>query len=84
MKQRYDFSKAKRGQVIPAPGKTRVTLYLDNDLLDAFRAGAAREGKGYQTLINEAQHIQVGEHEAPDASLHRKSICEELRRADRA
>jgi uncharacterized protein (DUF4415 family) len=84
MKDHYDFSKGKRGQVIPTPGKTRVTIYLDNDLLDAFRARAAREGKGYQTLINEALRIHLGDHEGLDATLLRKIIREELRRADRA
>lgn len=84
MKDRYDFSKGKRGQVIPTPGKTRVTIYLDNDLLAAFRAAAAHAGKGYQTLINEALRIHLGEHEALDATLLRKILREELRRAGRA
>jgi uncharacterized protein (DUF4415 family) len=84
MKSRYDFSTGRRGPVIPAPGKTRVTIYLDNDLLEAFRSHAAREGKGYQTLINEALRIHLGEHETLDASLLRRIIREELRRAKRA
>ena len=38
MKQEYDFSKGKRGSVVPVPqGKTRVTIRLDDDLLDWFR-----------------------------------------------
>jgi len=35
MKQEYDFSKGRRGAVVPVPqGKTRVTIRLDDDLLD--------------------------------------------------
>ena len=37
-----------------ARGKTRVTMYLDNDVLIRFREAAESEGVGYQTLINQA------------------------------
>jgi uncharacterized protein (DUF4415 family) len=56
MKSEYDFSKPKRGPVFPAePGKTRITIRLDNAVLDWFR-GKAHEagGASYQSLINEA------------------------------
>ncbi len=52
MREEYDFSKAKRGAVIPSPGKTRITIMLDNDVIEHFRAQAQAEGVGYQTLIN--------------------------------
>jgi len=52
MRDQYDFSKGKRGAVIPSPGKTRITIMLDDDILEHFRARAEREGAGYQTLIN--------------------------------
>lgn len=54
MKDEYDFSNGKRGAVLSAKGKTRITIYLDNNVLDAFRAKAEENGTGYQTLINEA------------------------------
>ncbi len=54
MKETHDFSAGKRGAVIPSPGKTRITIHIDNDVLEAFREKAAVQGKGYQTLINEA------------------------------
>ena len=60
MKDRYDFSKGKRGRVVPEPplekGKVKITIRLDEDLIDHFGALAdASEGKaGYQTLINAA------------------------------
>ena len=54
MKQEYDFSKGKRGSVLSVPqGKTRVTIRLDDDLLDWFRNEVDQAGGGnYQTLIN--------------------------------
>jgi uncharacterized protein (DUF4415 family) len=81
MKREYDFSKGKRGPVIPVdPGKTRITIRLDNEVLDHFREQVHRAGGGnYQTLINEAlrEHIQRGGIE--DAV--RRAVREELQEA---
>ena len=52
MRDEYDFSKAKRGAVIPSPGKTRITIMLDDAVIEHFRVQAEAEGVGYQTLIN--------------------------------
>ena len=52
MRDEYDFSKAKRGATIQSPGKTRITIMLDDDVIEYFRAQADAEGVGYQTLIN--------------------------------
>ena len=52
MRDEYDFSKGKRGAVIPSPGKTRITIMLDDDVIEHFRAQAEAEGVWYQTLIN--------------------------------
>ena len=54
MRNEYDFSKGKRGAVIPSKGKTRITIYLDDEILATFRERAETVGLGYQTLINEA------------------------------
>jgi len=54
MKKVYDFSKGKRGAVIPTTGKTRITIYMDDAILSRFKAQSEKTGKGYQTLINEA------------------------------
>ncbi len=56
MKRQYDFSKARRGPVVPpTPGKTRITIRLDNDVIEHFQAMVDRAGSGnYQTLINDA------------------------------
>ena len=53
MKKEYDFSKAKRGPVLIPSGKTRITMYIDDTVLEMFRQQAEKTGKGYQTLINE-------------------------------
>ena len=52
MRDEYDFSKARRGAVIASPGKTRITIMLDDDVIEHFRAQAEAQGIGYQTLIN--------------------------------
>ena len=40
MRKEYDFSKGRRGAVVPQPGKTRITIYLDDQVLEAFRERA--------------------------------------------
>ena len=52
MRDEYDFSKGKRGAVIASPGKTRITIMLDDEVIEAFRTRAESAGSGYQTLIN--------------------------------
>jgi uncharacterized protein (DUF4415 family) len=54
MKAEYDFSKGERGAVIPQTGKTRITIYIDDDVLDAFRERADNAGIGYQSMMNKA------------------------------
>jgi len=54
MRKQYDFSKGKRGPVIASPGKTRITIMLDDDIIEHFRAEAEARGTGYQTMINAA------------------------------
>ena len=52
MRKQYDFSAGKKGAVIASPGKTRITIMLDDDVIEYFRARAEAEGTGYQTMIN--------------------------------
>ena len=52
MRKQYDFSTGKRGAVIASPGKTRITIMLDDDVIEYVRAKAEAEGVGYQTKIN--------------------------------
>jgi uncharacterized protein (DUF4415 family) len=65
MRTEYDFSKGKRGALIFQPGKTRITIYIDNAILDEFRARAERAGSGYQTMMNEALKAFLGKTEPP-------------------
>ena len=79
MKKEYDFSKARRGAVVPPTGKTRITIYLDDDILEEFKKQAEKTGKGYQTLINEALQAHLGKKEKPlTADVVRKIVREEL------
>jgi uncharacterized protein (DUF4415 family) len=54
VRERYDFSKGRRGAPLASPRKTRITIMLDDDVLAHFRALAQARGTGYQTLINAA------------------------------
>ena len=77
MKRVYDFSRAKRGAVVATRGKTRITIYLDDEIVQRFKAESERTGKGYQTLINEA--LALSKQEPPvTASEVRKILREEL------
>jgi hypothetical protein len=80
MKTEYGFSKGKRGPVIPTPpGKTRITIRIDDDVLEWFRAQVHAAGGGnYQTLINSALRAHI---EAQTESLEetlRRVIREEF------
>ena len=83
MKKEYDFSNAKRGPVVkPPPGKTRVTIRLDNEILDRFRNQADESGGGnYQKLINDALREYLARQREPLETTIRRVIREELRRA---
>ncbi len=82
MKKEYDFTKAKRGQVVPTKGKTRITMYLDTDIIDDFRTRSEKSGYGYQTMINEALREYLTKSEKPlDETVIRQVIREELDRA---
>ena len=52
MKDEYDFSTAKRGAIVSSKGKTRITIMLDDAVIQAARDLAESAGTGYQTMIN--------------------------------
>jgi uncharacterized protein (DUF4415 family) len=82
MKKEYDFSKGKRGVIIPQTGKTRITIYLDDDVLEEFRNRGDAAGRGYQTLINDALRAYLGKATRPvDEETLRRVIREELKQA---
>ena len=59
MRKEYDFSIGKRGAVVASPGKTRITIMLDDDVIEHFRAKAEAQGTGYQTMINSALRAAI-------------------------
>ena len=80
MRQEYDFSNGKWGAIISSQGKTRITIYLDNEILDRFREQAEAAGIGYQTLINQVlkKHIQFDSDQSLTESDLRRIFREEL------
>ena len=80
MKNRYDFSQGKRGAVDPIPrGKTRITIRIDDDILEWFRGEVHAAGGGnYQTLINHALREYVQSHRQPLEEILRRVVREEL------
>ncbi len=80
MKKEHDFSQGKRGAVVRVPpGKTRITIRLDEDILDWFRAQVNAAGGGnYQTLINDALREYVQRRKEPLEDTLRRVIREEL------
>jgi uncharacterized protein (DUF4415 family) len=83
MKKEFDFSKAKRGPVIKVPrGKSRITIRLDDDVLDWFRERVDEAGGGnYQTLINQALREYVEHSREPLEATLRRVLREEIHRA---
>lgn len=81
MKKQYDFNKSRRGAPLANKGKSRITIYLDNDILDSFRGLAEQYGRGYQTLINEALSEYLASTSRPvDANTLRRILREELKK----
>ena len=76
-----DFSKGKRGAVIgPGHGKTKISIRLDNAVLDHFRAIVEAAGGGnYQSLINDALVGHI--HQQSLLATLRKVVREELAHA---
>ena len=75
-----NFSKGKRGAVVRAPkGKTRITIRIDDDILDWFRAQVEESGSGnYQTLINNALRQHIKSQQEPIEVILRRVVREEL------
>ena len=79
MRKEYDFNKGKRGAVVKTRGKTRITIHLDNEIIDAFRDKAEEAGHGYQTLINDALQQHLSNAGKPvDTKTLRRILREEL------
>jgi uncharacterized protein (DUF4415 family) len=83
MDTEYDFSQGKRGAIDPLPaGKTRITIRLDDKVLEWFRAQVHATGGGnYQTLINDALCEHIQQQREPLETILRRVLREELERA---
>ena len=81
MKKEYDFSKGKRGAVVRAPkGKTRITIRIDDDVLEWFRGEVEAAGGGsYQSLINDALREHLRQQQLPLEELLWRVVREELK-----
>ncbi len=89
MRKEYDFSQAKRAKDVPhlaklqaeqVKAKTRITTYLDSDLVEWLKTKGEAENKGYQTILNELLRKQITP-EKPISEVLRQVIREELKRA---
>lgn len=80
MRSHYDFSKGKRGAVVPEPpGKTRITIRIDDGILDWFREQVHAMGGGnYQTMMNEALKEHIQRKNEPIEEIVRRVVREEL------
>jgi uncharacterized protein (DUF4415 family) len=73
-----DFTHAKRGPVVPLePGKTKISIRLDNRVLDYFRSVVEKAGGNYQTLLNDALMEYIQQQSMLEAV--RQAVREELR-----
>ena len=83
MKREYDFSEGERGAPIKVPpGKTRITIRIDDDILAWFRQAAHDQGGGnYQTLINTSLRGHIEEtgcqsvRNQPNKALHQTAAA---------
>jgi uncharacterized protein (DUF4415 family) len=80
MKAKYDFSKGKRGAVLPSPmKKVRITIRLDRDIIDWFRSKVEEQGRGsYQAMLNDALRAYMERQEQPFEEILRRVVREEL------
>ena len=83
MKAKYDFSKGKRGAVLPDSGKkVRITIRLDRDIIDWFRSKVEEQGGGsYQTMLNDALRKYIERQDQPLEEVLRRVVKEELHAA---
>jgi len=88
MRKEYDFSNTARAKDVPhlaklqaesTKGKTRITTYLDNDVVEWLKTRGESENKGYQTVLNDLLRKQLTP-EKPIEEVLRQVIREELKK----
>ena len=78
MRAEYDFSKGERKALIRSKGKTRISIFIDNAVIEAFRKRAEAAGTGYQTMMNEALKAYLAQDEKPVTQSQLRAILEEV------
>lgn len=78
MRAEYDFSKGERKALIATKGKTRISIFIDNSVIEAFRKRAEAAGTGYQTMMNEALKAYLAQDEKPVTESQLRAILEEV------
>jgi hypothetical protein len=85
MRANYDFSNSKRNPFVSAKGKTRITIFIDDSILEEFRSRAEKAGAGYQTMMNDALKAYLSETDSQPVTeaMLRRVIREELPKTSR-
>ena len=82
MRAEYDFSGGTRGAVIPQRGKTRISIFIDNSVLDEFRTRAEKAGTGYQTMMNDALRKYLSETDRPVTEQTLRQVLRQVLRQE--
>jgi Arc/MetJ family transcription regulator len=80
MEEEIDFSDGKRGPILPEPpGKTRITIRIDDDVLEWFRKRIEAAGRGsYQSAMNAVLREYMLREREPLELVLRRVVREEL------
>ncbi len=78
MRAEYDFSKGERQALISTKGKTRISIFIDNAVLEEFRARAEAQGVGYQTMMNQARKAYLSRSKKPLTESTLRSVLKEV------
>ena len=78
MRAEYDFSGGKRQALIGSKGKTRISIFIDNAVLEAFRARAEAKGTGYQTMMNDALKQYLLDDDRPLTESRLRAVLSEV------
>src|SRR5258706_7497634 len=78
MRAEYDFTRGERKAILSSKGKTRISIFIDNAVLDGFRARGEAAGIGYQTMINEALKQYLAESQRPVTEARLRAILTEV------
>jgi uncharacterized protein (DUF4415 family) len=81
MRKEYNFENGKRGAVAKQSGKTRITIFLDDDIISVFRKKAEMKGTGYQSEINSALRSYLDENNHPVTKQELYEVLRELKTA---